>query len=139
MNVLEGLQHIRDRLIQNDADPATIQCVDQIMRRAALPAAAPASANSLLQLVRMLARTPVANSNVRVYNDLVRLEEELDTRSEEHTSELQSRQYLVCRLLLEKNQSSSSSSTASASRRPGRAMRSPRRARPCSKIGRAHV
>src|SRR3712207_7535493 len=25
-----------------------------------------------------------------------------DTRSEEHTSELQSRQYLVCRLLLEK-------------------------------------
>src|SRR3712207_6948652 len=27
----------------------------------------------------------------------------LDRRSEEHTSELQSRQYLVCRLLLEKN------------------------------------
>src|SRR3712207_9477531 len=26
-----------------------------------------------------------------------------DDRSEEHTSELQSRQYLVCRLLLEKN------------------------------------
>src|SRR3712207_7528079 len=28
--------------------------------------------------------------------------EALDERSEEHTSELQSRQYLVCRLLLEK-------------------------------------
>src|SRR3712207_8483368 len=28
-------------------------------------------------------------------------------RSEEHTSELQSRQYLVCRLLLEKNKTSS--------------------------------
>src|SRR3712207_8511933 len=28
--------------------------------------------------------------------------EELSLRSEEHTSELQSRQYLVCRLLLEK-------------------------------------
>src|SRR3712207_8099695 len=28
------------------------------------------------------------------------------TRSEEHTSELQSRQYLVCRLLLEKNNKS---------------------------------
>src|SRR3712207_7157510 len=28
--------------------------------------------------------------------------ENLQTRSEEHTSELQSRQYLVCRLLLEK-------------------------------------
>src|SRR3712207_8039796 len=27
-----------------------------------------------------------------------------NTRSEEHTSELQSRQYLVCRLLLENNQ-----------------------------------
>src|SRR3712207_8806289 len=30
------------------------------------------------------------------------LEEPLISRSEEHTSELQSRQYLVCRLLLEK-------------------------------------
>src|SRR3712207_8347165 len=30
------------------------------------------------------------------------LEQPLDVRSEEHTSELQSRQYLVCRLLLEK-------------------------------------
>src|SRR3712207_8085162 len=30
------------------------------------------------------------------------------TRSEEHTSELQSRQYLVCRLLLEKRRSASS-------------------------------
>src|SRR3712207_8791186 len=29
------------------------------------------------------------------------------TRSEEHTSELQSRQYLVCRLLLEKKKTSS--------------------------------
>src|SRR3712207_7312103 len=28
---------------------------------------------------------------------------QVSTRSEEHTSELQSRQYLVCRLLLEKN------------------------------------
>src|SRR3712207_7402280 len=32
-------------------------------------------------------------------------------RSEEHTSELQSRQYLVCRLLLEKNKSLKSSHT----------------------------
>src|SRR3712207_8355652 len=31
----------------------------------------------------------------------------LDLRSEEHTSELQSRQYLVCRLLLEKKTTSS--------------------------------
>src|SRR3712207_8238031 len=33
--------------------------------------------------------------------EVVKLREKLD-RSEEHTSELQSRQYLVCRLLLEK-------------------------------------
>src|SRR3712207_8181983 len=32
----------------------------------------------------------------------------LDERSEEHTSELQSRQYLVCRLLLEKKKTLSS-------------------------------
>src|SRR3712207_6889358 len=32
--------------------------------------------------------------------------EEVDCRSEEHTSELQSRQYLVCRLLLEKKKTS---------------------------------
>src|SRR5438445_6386623 len=34
---------------------------------------------------------------------------EMVTRSEEHTSELQSRQYLVCRLLLEKKKSRSDS------------------------------
>src|SRR3712207_7519032 len=33
---------------------------------------------------------------------------EIKTRSEEHTSELQSRQYLVCRLLLEKKKKISS-------------------------------
>src|SRR3712207_7037711 len=32
------------------------------------------------------------------------LQHRLEERSEEHTSELQSRQYLVCRLLLEKKQ-----------------------------------
>src|SRR3712207_8182371 len=32
----------------------------------------------------------------------VRIAERMGMRSEEHTSELQSRQYLVCRLLLEK-------------------------------------
>src|SRR3712207_7054392 len=35
----------------------------------------------------------------QILSDVV---EPLPTRSEEHTSELQSRQYLVCRLLLEK-------------------------------------
>ena len=79
VNVLEGLQGIRERLIDNDADPATIQLVDGIIKRAALPAAAPASAQSLLQLTRMLARSPVANNNMTVYNDLLRLEEQLQS------------------------------------------------------------
>src|SRR3712207_7265756 len=39
-----------------------------------------------------------------------------DARSEEHTSELQSRQYLVCRLLLEKKKSTSSTSFGAKSR-----------------------
>src|SRR3712207_8819159 len=36
-----------------------------------------------------------------------------DVRSEEHTSELESRQYLVCRLLLEKKKKGMHESTAS--------------------------
>jgi hypothetical protein len=79
MNVLEGLREIRTRLVANGAEPATLEVVDQIIRRAALPAAAQASSQSMLQLVRMLMRTPASNNNPRVYNDFVRLEEELDT------------------------------------------------------------
>jgi hypothetical protein len=81
MNVLEGLQTIRRRLEENGADPASTALVDQIAKRAALPAAQPASAQSLLQLVRMLMRHPTAASNVRVYNDFVRLEDEIETAS----------------------------------------------------------
>src|SRR3712207_6958349 len=44
-----------------------------------------------------------------------RITHDIIQRSEEHTSELQSRQYLVCRLLLEKNSSYSSLSSASSS------------------------
>src|SRR3712207_8937881 len=47
-----------------------------------------------------------------------RLEREHDNRSEEHTSELQSRQYLVCRLLLEKKKYSSQISLLSSTPRP---------------------
>src|SRR3712207_8761592 len=42
---------------------------------------------------------------------LGRRRENLDHRSEEHTSELQSRQYLVCRLLLEKKNTNESITT----------------------------
>src|SRR3712207_7393448 len=51
-------------------------------------------------------RRPLADAGLQ-HPELVALDGELDVaqvavRSEEHTSELQSRQYLVCRLLLEK-------------------------------------
>ncbi len=77
MNVVEGLQAIRNRLVENDADPATLSTVDVFLKRAALPAAQSAAAASQLQLVRMLMRTPASNTNVQIYNDLVRLEEQL--------------------------------------------------------------
>src|SRR3712207_7141190 len=40
--------------------------------------------------------------STQAIEDLITRLKEKHTRSEEHTSELQSRQYLVCRLLLEK-------------------------------------
>jgi hypothetical protein len=84
VNVLEGLQTIRQRLEENDAAPETLTLVDTIIKRASLPAAAPASAQSLLQLTRMLARSPVANANIAVYNDLLRLEEQLQTAGQQY-------------------------------------------------------
>ncbi len=79
MNVLDGLQNIRARLVENGAESATLATVDLFIKRASLPAAKNASVNSQLQLVRMLMRTPESNTNVRVYNDFVRLEEEMES------------------------------------------------------------
>lgn len=79
MNVVEGLQAIRGRLEANEAEPETLALVEQIRKRAALPSAGQASAQSLLQLTRMLLRHPTTSSNVRIYNDLARLEEELES------------------------------------------------------------
>jgi len=84
VNVLEGLQNIRFRLNANGANPETLALVDTIMKRAALPAAAAASTQSLLQLVRMLMRSAPATNNNAVYNDLVRLEEELQSAGAEY-------------------------------------------------------
>ena len=89
MNVLEGLQSIRVRLVENDAAPETLALVDAIMQRAALPAAAPAAAQSLLQLTRMLARTPVASNDINVYNDLLRLEEDLQGAAQQYHERVQ--------------------------------------------------
>ena len=79
VNVLDGLQNIRERLVENDAEAASLATVDLFIKRASLPAAKNATVNSQLQLVRMLMRTPESNTNVRVYNDFVRLEEEMES------------------------------------------------------------
>src|SRR3712207_7489301 len=47
-------------------------------------------------------RFPIAHRHYTADRDPVSAMGRLHCRSEEHTSELQSRQYLVCRLLLEK-------------------------------------
>jgi RNA polymerase-interacting CarD/CdnL/TRCF family regulator len=83
MNVKEGLTEIRVRLIENGAKRDTVKMVDMILQRASLPAASGASATSMLQLVRMLMRNSVSNSNAEVYNDLVKLESQLEARADE--------------------------------------------------------
>src|SRR3712207_8125417 len=50
----------------------------------------------------------VKNHQAKTYAAARRLPARFKLRSEEHTSELQSRQYLVCRLLLEKKKTNSS-------------------------------
>src|SRR3712207_7065163 len=67
--------------------PTAVSNVDNCSRRSATAIAGPL--RRLLDLI-------IPRSRVRV-----------PPRSEEHTSELQSRQYLVCRLLLEKKKTSS--------------------------------
>lgn len=83
MNVQEGLQEIKRRLQENGANPKSVQVVETIQQRASLPAAASASATSLLQLVRMLMRSPVSNSDPLVYNDFVRIESDLEQRADQ--------------------------------------------------------
>src|SRR3712207_8981295 len=51
---------------------------------------------------RFLATGPVLSQGARLRLPVSSLRSVSRSRSEEHTSELQSRQYLVCRLLLEK-------------------------------------
>ena len=79
MNVTEGLKIVRARLVENNADQATIDHVDQILKRAAVPSVGGASAQSLLQLCRMLMRHPTSANNNRIYNDLALLEEQLES------------------------------------------------------------
>lgn len=83
MDVKQGLMQIRALLVENRADKETVKMVDLITQRASLPAAAGAHADSVLQLVRMLMRNPVSAANVTVYNDLVKVESQLENQANE--------------------------------------------------------
>ena len=86
MNVREGLIQIRARLVERGARPATLKLVDDMTKRASVPGAERAQ-GSMTQLVRMLARTPVANADVGVYDDLVGLQDELEGFAAERAEE----------------------------------------------------
>jgi hypothetical protein len=75
VNVVDGLQRIRERLEANRARPETLDTVEEFMDRARR--APDASARSLMQLVQMLMRTPAAHRNTGIYDDLTRLEDQL--------------------------------------------------------------
>src|SRR2546425_7672632 len=62
----------------------------------------PASVMDMSFANQALAAEHVVKQAKQLAKDVHRLPRELDARSEEHTSELQSLAYLVCRLLLEK-------------------------------------
>ena len=83
MKVQDGLQEIRSRLLEQDASRDTLKLVDGILKRASLPAAESATAGSLLQLIRMLMRSPQASENPLIYNDLVRVEADLESKAAE--------------------------------------------------------
>jgi hypothetical protein len=88
MNAKDGLERIRERLIQNDAQAATLDLVDSMIARASAPGADRAQA-SQVQLVRLLIRTPVASNNYAIYNDLVKLEAELAEGAAKRAAELE--------------------------------------------------
>lgn len=86
MNARDGLVQIRERLVERDARLETIQLVDDMIKRASVPGADRAQA-SLTQLMTLLARTPVANSNVRVYDELMELKDEIEISASRRAQE----------------------------------------------------
>src|SRR5581483_1537481 len=90
-----------NRRPRTDAIPAPT-CTDGPSRPRAIPLASESDEHpNYPSTVRKRISPPWINSAVLVCG--MPLPRALGKRSEEHTSELQSRQYLVCRLLLEKN------------------------------------
>src|SRR3712207_7478133 len=70
--------------------------------RSLLPAGGPPILDASTTLVLTDYRLPYGDGDITHSTVAGSVAEALAQRSEEHTSELQSRQYLVCRLLLEK-------------------------------------
>jgi predicted RNA-binding Zn ribbon-like protein len=81
VNLLNALERARERLVANGARPETLQLVGQIEKTASQPGADRAQVKSVTELVRRLMRTPVANQNVGVYDDLAVLEEQLEAET----------------------------------------------------------
>jgi hypothetical protein len=86
MNARDGLLRIRERLVVNDARGETLKLVDQMIDRASGTESENVQATQA-QLIRLLIRTPVANSNVGVYDDLVRLESEVQDAAARRAAE----------------------------------------------------
>jgi viroplasmin and RNaseH domain-containing protein len=83
VNILNALERVRERLMENEARPETLKLVGQIEKTASTPGADRAQVKSVTDLVRRLMRTPVANQNVGVYDDLAVLEEQLQSETAE--------------------------------------------------------
>ncbi|MCX7623391.1 MAG: hypothetical protein N2Z82_06550 [Thermomicrobium sp.] len=77
MYLTDALQRIRQRLLENQARPETLALVDNVLATAERAGGDQAQVRSLLELVRRLMRTPQANSNIAIYDDLAVLEEQL--------------------------------------------------------------
>ncbi len=79
MNVLDGLQNIRERLVENDAESATLATVD-LVHQAGVAARGEECISQLAASIGAHAHAHAeSNTNVRVYNDFVRLEEEFES------------------------------------------------------------
>src|SRR3712207_7911895 len=79
-------------------------------------------------VIKLVGQLQLKNESINTWKNGV--ERALKKRSEEHTSELQSRQYIVCRLLLEKKNRPPSSSSPAAT--PLSPMKRGRRCQGCS-------
>src|SRR3712207_4092357 len=99
-----GLEELR-RLRRSEVTVELARPAAELDGLARLPGVADVRWASPVQLTLALTGPPGPVLRLLGAADVVRLdvrEPTLEERSEEHTSELQSRQYLVCRLLLEK-------------------------------------